>query len=116
MTKCVKNNCVNYLIAREGCSHGYSEMKKCVANYYNRYEKAASKQTDNVSHPSHYTGHPSGIECIQVTEHLSFCRGNAIKYLWRAGQKDRAKEIEDMKKAIWYIEREISLLERQKNG
>lgn len=62
--------------------------------------------SDLVNHPPHYTEHPSGIECIQVTEHLSFCIGNAIKYLWRADLKhDNA--IEDLKKAAWYINREI---------
>src|SRR5581483_2936486 len=39
---------------------------------------------DMVNHPPHYTSHPSGVECIQVTEHMNFCLGNAIKYLWRA--------------------------------
>ena len=67
--------------------------------------------TDNVNHPPHYTKHPSGIECIQITEHMSFCIGNAIKYLWRADHKLNSKE--DFKKAIWYIEREI---ERRENN
>lgn len=72
---------------------------------------------DKVNHPSHYTSHPSGIECIQVTQHYNFCIGNAIKYLWRAGlkqeagQDSHAKQIEDLKKAIWYINKEISNLE-----
>ncbi len=60
---------------------------------------------DPVNKPKHYTNHPSGIEAIQMTEHMSFCIGNAIKYLWRADLKNDA--IEDMKKAIWYINREI---------
>jgi hypothetical protein len=60
---------------------------------------------DRVNHPKHYTQHPSGIECIQITEHFNFCVGNAIKYLWRAGLKDDT--IQDLRKAIWYIEREI---------
>jgi len=60
---------------------------------------------DNVNHPRHYTQHPSGIEAIEVTEHFNFCVGNAIKYLWRAGLKDDT--IQDLRKAIWYIEREI---------
>ena len=42
---------------------------------------------DRVNHPSHYTKHPSGIECIDVTRHYDFCIGNAIKYLWRSGLK-----------------------------
>ena len=60
--------------------------------------------TDNVNHPKHYTNHPSGVECITVTEHMSFCLGNAIKYLWRADLKNG---IEDLEKARWYITREI---------
>ena len=65
-----------------------------------------AKYPDMVNHPPHYTGHPSGVECIQITEHMSFCIGNAIKYLWRADMK--GSSIEDMRKAIWYIEREIA--------
>ena len=64
---------------------------------------------DNVNHPPHYTSHPSGVECIQITEHLSFCLGNAMKYIWRAGEKGgKEKMVEDLKKAIWYIERELT--------
>lgn len=71
---------------------------------------------DNINHPSHYTSHPSGIECIDIAEHHDFCIGNAIKYLWRAGLKSedgiskKEKQIEDLKKAIWYIKREIKSL------
>jgi hypothetical protein len=60
---------------------------------------------DKVNHPSHYKSHPSGIECIQVTEHLNFCLGNAIKYIWRADDKEN--DIEDLRKAVWYVNREI---------
>ena len=60
---------------------------------------------DSVNHPLHYTDHPSGIECIQITEHMGFCLGNAIKYIWRADLKNDA--IEDLEKAKWYIEREL---------
>lgn len=63
------------------------------------------KQLDNVNKPLHYTDHPSGIECIQITEHMGFNLGNAIKYIWRCDLKKDA--IEDLKKAKWYIEREI---------
>ena len=61
--------------------------------------------SDPVNHPAHYTSHSSGIECIQITEHMGFCIGNAIKYLWRADEKGAA--LEDLRKAAWYIEREI---------
>jgi hypothetical protein len=60
---------------------------------------------DLVNHPPHYTAHPSGVECIQVTEHMNFCLGNAVKYIWRADLKNDA--IEDLKKAVWYVNREI---------
>jgi len=70
--------------------------------------------SDLVTHPDHYKAHPSGIEAIQVTEHMNFCKGNAMKYLWRAGLKDSASEITDLKKAIWYIEREILRLQEPK--
>ena len=65
---------------------------------------------DNVNHPAHYTSHPSGIECIQITEHMNFCVGNAVKYLWRADLK--RDTIEDLQKARWYIDREIARRKR----
>jgi hypothetical protein len=68
-----------------------------------------SQEQDLVNHPPHYKSHPSGVECITITEHFNFCRGNAIKYIWRAGEKD--SEIKDLKKAAWYINREIKRLE-----
>ena len=61
---------------------------------------------DVVAHPPHYVSHPSGIECIQITEHMGFNLGNAVKYIWRCDLKQDA--IEDLKKARWYIEREIA--------
>lgn len=63
---------------------------------------------DAVEHPPHYTSHPSGVECITVTEHMSFNLGNAVKYIWRAGSKGDA--IEDLRKAAWYVQREIDRL------
>jgi hypothetical protein len=70
-----------------------------------------STQPDSIN-PSHYRQHPSGVECIEVTQHCNFCIGNAIKYLWRAGLKGDA--VEDLKKAAWYIDREIKRLEAGK--
>ena len=66
---------------------------------------------DQVNHPEHYTSDPSGVECIQITRHRNFNIGNAFKYLWRAGLKDESKHIEDLKKAIFYIQDEINRLE-----
>ena len=65
---------------------------------------------DPVNHPKHYTSHPSGVECITITRHMPFNIGNAIKYLWRAGQKD--SEIQDLEKAVWYIKDEINRLKK----
>ena len=69
--------------------------------------------SDNVNSPSHYTAHPSGIECIEVTRHCNFNIGNAIKYLWRAGIKSDATHTEDLRKAVWYINDEIERLGRR---
>ena len=67
---------------------------------------------DLINHPPHYTSHPSGVECIQITEWMGFNLGNAVKYLWRSGNK--GAELDDLKKARWYINREIDRLGRMK--
>lgn len=61
--------------------------------------------SDQINHPTHYTTHPSGVECIDITEGFSFNIGNIIKYLWRADEK--GAPIADLKKAEWYLRREI---------
>jgi len=58
-----------------------------------------------VDHPKHYNDNPSGVECIDVVEHMTFNVGNAVKYLWRAGLK--GDRVEDLRKAAWYVNREI---------
>lgn len=69
-----------------------------------------SAAEDMVNHPSHYTD--GKIEVIDYIEDkkLGFCLGNAVKYISRAGKKDSAKEIEDLKKAAWYVDRRIKEL------
>lgn len=67
---------------------------------------------DTIKHPKHYTSHPSGVECIEITKHMSFTLGNAMKYIWRCDEKNN--DIEDLKKAIQYIEIEIE--RRQSKG
>lgn len=69
---------------------------------------------DPVNHPKHYISDPSGVECIQITRHRNFNIGNAIKYLWRAGLKDGNSDIQDLQKAVWYIQDEIERLQTQK--
>lgn len=67
--------------------------------------------SDQVDHPPHYNSHPSGVECITVTEHMNFNQGNAVKYIWRAGLKSD-NPITDLRKAVWYLEREIERLSK----
>ena len=75
--------------------------------------------SNNVEHPKHYNMHPSGVECIQVVRHHDFNVGSAIKYLWRLGLKDDVSsnsdgidaDIQDLKKAIWYLQDEILMRE-----
>ena len=73
------------------------------------------KKVDNVNHPPHYTWlkDKCGIEVIDITRHMGFCLGNAIKYILRAGRKKDA--VEDLKKAIWYLNDKIKLLENESN-
>lgn len=71
-----------------------------------------AKRADPVNHPAHYTAHPSGIECIQVTRWMNFNLGNAVKYIWRAGSKSPDKLIEDLEKARWYLTDEIERLKK----
>lgn len=74
-------------------------------------------QEDVVNHPSHYTSDPSGVECITITRHRNFNIGSAFKYLWRNGLKDDPaqsgidKQIEDLRKAVFFIEDEIQRLD-----
>ena len=70
--------------------------------------------SDMVNHPSHYTD--GNIEVIDFIEdkRLNYHRGNAVKYICRAGKKDPALEVEDLQKAVWYINREIQRLTAQK--
>lgn len=62
---------------------------------------------DPVNRPKHYTNHPSGVECIEITRHMGFNLGNAMKYIWRADLKNNA--IEDLEKAVWYLKDEIAV-------
>lgn len=67
---------------------------------------------DLINRPPHYTSHPSGIECIQITEHMGYNLGNAIKYIWRADLKGNS--VDDLAKARWYITREMERLNTKK--
>lgn len=69
--------------------------------------------SDPVNHPPHYTTHPSGVECIKIVEHMGFCLGNVVKYVWRADLKGDA--VEDLEKARFYLDREIALRKSAKH-
>lgn len=101
-------------ITKEELEKMFQEIRDSRTNKEYTSPKATIEHLeDNVNHPKHYTSHPSGIEVIQITEHMNFCRGNACKYLLRAGLKHKDTEIEDLRKAIWYINREIQRLEKE---
>lgn len=79
----------------------------CCDVDYELHPGAELPYADVVNHPAHYTAY-NGIEVIQLTEQMNFCRGNAVKYIARAGFKNPDTEVEDLRKALWYIEREIA--------
>lgn len=94
------------------CGHcGLSISQKEIADAIER-ARIDEESKDSIN-PSHYKSHPSGIECIQVTEHMGFTLGNAVKYIWRADLKHNDGGIEDLKKAQWYINRELDKRQSQ---
>lgn len=103
----------------------YAEMENevsVIGNVIDYLVKLMRKNEDDtrcndpVNHPSHYT--TGRIECIEfiTDKQLNFCRGNAVKYIVRAGKKDPDKEIEDLEKAAWYLNREIADLKKEREG
>lgn len=77
------------------------------------------KVDSRVEHPSYYNAHPSGVECIDIVRHYNFNVGNVIKYLWRHGLKreegmnNKAKALEDLRKARFYLDDEIKKMESE---
>jgi len=72
-----------------------------------------SEKKENINHPEHYNSHPSGIEAIEVCEHMNFNLGNVMKYIWRTDHKNG---LEDLKKARWYLDREINKRDGEERG
>lgn len=93
------HNCAPFL------SEQRASVDRAPVNDSKPPEPVGVAPNDPVDHPRHYVSHPSGVECITVTEHMGFNVGNAIKYLWRADEK--GSPIEDLRKAAWYVNREI---------
>ncbi len=76
-------------------------------------KKVAPKKYEKVNNPRHYHSHPSGVACIDIIEHMTFNTGTATKYLWRAGLKPGEETLEDLRKALWYIGREIQKVTKE---
>lgn len=83
------------------------EAKDAVINIAEQLTKH-----DPVNNPKHYTAHPSGVECIEITRHMGFNLGNAMKYIWRCDLK--GKDIQDLEKAVFYLQDEIELRKKNK--
>ena len=105
---------VEYTVTSCGVWRGEGDLELAIDDSIINYmhdNLMASASCDAVNHPTHYTSYP-GIEVIDLIEHLNFNRGSAIKYIARAGLKNKDTEIEDLKKSLWYIQREIERLEK----
>lgn len=89
---------------------------KCDACHsWNNVDTFTSKTPhDPVNHPSHYTSHPSGVECITVTRHMNFNLGNVMKYIWRSDHKSAT--LQDLEKALFYLKDEIKRLKKEKTS
>jgi hypothetical protein len=72
-------------------------------------------EKEMVNHPNHYGGESNPYEAIKVIDawELDFCLGNTVKYISRAGKKHPDKELEDLKKALWYLQHKIDTLEKR---
>jgi len=103
------NRLVNSCKEKEWKCEWIPEYAKELQELKNDELAPASKET--VVHPDHYNLHPSGVECIEIVRHMNFNLGNAMKYIWRCGLKDNTTDIEDLKKARFYIDDELKRLE-----
>lgn len=83
-----------------------------VVEYIRFVKPAVVDAVDSVNHPPHYNRFP--VEVINITEQLDFNKGNAVKYLARAGYKDGVDELEDLSKAAWYVNRAIEKLKKER--
>ena len=98
------------------------ERKRILAEKTNKVAEKLSEtfvklaSSENVNHPHHYGG-DTQYEVIKVLEawDLDFHLGNVVKYVARAGKKDKSKEIQDLEKALWYLKRKIELLKGENN-
>lgn len=91
-------------------------IRTAIGAFKAHQEKHPQVKEDLVNHPKHYNNHPSGVECIEITRHMGFNLGNAVKYIWRDGLKDCDVPVQDLKKAVWYINDEIQSREAAAEG
>lgn len=94
------------IVAAEALHDQILERRRAAEEWPFGFPKDTARQ-ETVDHPAHYNANPSGVECITVVEHMPFNVGNAVKYLWRAGEKPGVDAVEDLRKAAWYVAREI---------
>jgi len=121
VTKFVAEEPYPYEVQLDGWSLGFAASELASAELLNALDEsleelwaeALEPDVDEVNHPSHYTWLPKGIEVINITELMNFNLGNVVKYVLRAGHKTE-EPITDLRKAAWYINREIERLEASK--
>ena len=103
----IKESIVN--LTKEYAPNAYQDI---LDSFYESHDENLEDNC-HVNHPNHYGGSDNPYEVIKVLEKwdLDFHLGNVVKYVSRAGKKDKTKEIEDLKKAMWYLQRKIELLE-----
>lgn len=94
----------------DNCAHNCVAHEHFCASCFNKSKWESDIQNDPVNHPSHYTKGKIEVADFIADQKLNFDRGNAVKYVCRAGFKDPTKEIQDLEKAIWYINHEIKTL------
>jgi hypothetical protein len=88
------------------------EISVMKESAYAKGLKIHKKVEDNINHPSHYTDGKIEVTDFILDKGLDYCRGHVVRYVCRAGKKDKSKEVEDLKKAQWYLSREITRLEK----
>lgn len=101
------------LVATDGTNGGLWWYRADEIDRIEESKPTDSIHVDNIVHnPPHYTGFSNGAEVVDIAENLPFNRGCAVKYLARAGKKHPDRELEDLKKALWFVAREIERLEK----
>ena len=106
------NNCLYAFVSEleEPCCRCKRTALDCSIDYHTRPDLWTTEECDSVNHPSHYNKGKIEVADFIADQKLNFDRGNAVKYVCRAGSKDPDKEIQDLEKAIWYINHEIKML------